>query len=65
METDQPVVFLFICMFHVQALMMEAESISETLVNIYQITQRNIPEDRHLHTRRRENPKPHLLNECR
>jgi hypothetical protein len=30
------------------ALMMEAVSISETLVSFYQTTQRNIPEDRHL-----------------
>jgi hypothetical protein len=28
---------------------------SETLVNIYQTSQRNIPDDSHLHTRRREN----------
>jgi hypothetical protein len=30
------------------ALKMEAESTSETSVNFYQITRRNIPEDRHL-----------------
>jgi hypothetical protein len=29
-------------------LMMKAVSTSETLVNIYQITRRNIPEDSHL-----------------
>jgi hypothetical protein len=28
------------------ALMMEAASVSKTLVNFYQITRRNIPEDR-------------------
>jgi hypothetical protein len=39
-------------------LIVEAVSISETSVN-YQATQRNIPEDRHLHTRRQENLKSH------
>jgi hypothetical protein len=42
------------------ALMMEAESTSKTSVNFYQATRRNIPEDSHLHTRRRENLKSHL-----
>jgi hypothetical protein len=36
-------------------LMMEAASISETSVNFYQTTHRNIPEDSHLLSRRREN----------
>jgi hypothetical protein len=35
-------------------LMMEATSTSETSVNIYQTTRRNIPEGSHHHTRRRE-----------
>jgi hypothetical protein len=35
-------------------LMMEAVSTSETSVNFYQTTWRNIPEDSHLYTRRRE-----------
>jgi hypothetical protein len=39
--------------------MMEAASTSEMSVNFYQITQRNNPEDSHLHTRRRENLKSH------
>jgi hypothetical protein len=39
------------------ALMMEAVSTSETSVNIYQTTLRNIPGDSHLHTHRRENLK--------
>jgi hypothetical protein len=39
--------------------MMEAVSTSETSVNIYQTTRRIIPEDKHLHTRRRENLKSH------
>jgi hypothetical protein len=39
--------------------MMEAVSTSETSVNIYQTTWRNILEDSHLHTRRRENLKSH------
>jgi hypothetical protein len=40
-------------------LIMEAVSISEKFVNFYQTTQRNIPEDSHLHTRSRENLKSH------
>jgi hypothetical protein len=41
-------------------LMMEAEITSETSANFYQTTRRNIPEDIHLHTRRRENLKSRL-----
>jgi hypothetical protein len=41
--------------------MMEAENSSETSVNFYQTTRRNNPEDSHLHTRRRENLKSHIL----
>jgi hypothetical protein len=40
--------------------MMEAASISETSVNIYQTTRRTNPEDGHLHTRHRENLKSHM-----
>jgi hypothetical protein len=40
-------------------LMMEAASTSETLVNLYQTTRCNNPEDSHLYTRRRENMKSH------
>jgi hypothetical protein len=40
------------------ALMIEAANTSETSVNFYQTTRRNIPEDSH-HIRRRENLKPH------
>jgi hypothetical protein len=39
------------------ALMMEAASTSETLVNFYQNIRRYNPEDSHLHTRRCENLK--------
>jgi hypothetical protein len=39
---------------------MEAASTSETLVNFYQTTRRNVPEDSHLHIRRHENLKSHL-----
>jgi hypothetical protein len=35
--------------------MMEAASISETSVSIYQTTRCNIPEESHVHTPRREN----------
>jgi hypothetical protein len=37
----------------------EAETTSEILVNFYQTTRCNNPEDSHLHTRRRENLKSH------
>jgi hypothetical protein len=43
-------------------LMMEAVSTSKTLVNFYQTTRRNNPEDSHLLTRRRENLKSILPN---
>jgi hypothetical protein len=39
--------------------MMEAVTSSETSVSIYQTTRRNIPEDGHLNTHRRENLKHH------
>jgi hypothetical protein len=42
-------------------LMMEAVHTSETSVNFYQTTRRNMPEDRYLHTRRYENWKSHNL----
>jgi hypothetical protein len=35
---------------------------SGTSVNFYQTTRRNIPEESHLHTRRRENLKSHKEN---
>jgi hypothetical protein len=41
------------------ALMMEAASTSETLVNFYQTNRRYNPEDSHLRTHRRENLKSH------
>jgi hypothetical protein len=41
------------------ALMMEAEYISETSVDIDLTTRQYIPEDSELHTRRRENLKSH------
>jgi hypothetical protein len=40
-------------------LMMEAASTSETSINLYQTTRRNIPEDSYPHSRRRENLKSH------
>jgi hypothetical protein len=42
---------------------MEAASTSETSVNLHQTTRRNIPEDRRLHTRLRENLESQPLNE--
>jgi hypothetical protein len=41
------------------ALLMEAASTFETLVNFYETTRRNNPEDSHLHTRRCQNLKSH------
>jgi hypothetical protein len=41
----------------ITALMMEAASTSETLVNFYPTVRRNNPEDSHLHASRRENVK--------
>jgi hypothetical protein len=41
--------------------MMEAVSTSETPVNIYQTTGRDIPKGSHLHTRRCKNLKSHLI----
>jgi hypothetical protein len=48
------------CLCHPGALMMEAASTSETLVNFYQTTGRIIPEDSYLHARRRQNLKSQL-----
>jgi hypothetical protein len=42
-------------------LMMKAVSTCETLVNFYESTWRNIQEDSHLNTHRRENQKSHKL----
>jgi hypothetical protein len=49
------------CLLGCCDLMMEAVSASETSVSTYQTKQRNIPEDSHLHTRRRKNLKSHLF----
>jgi hypothetical protein len=43
------------------ALMIEAASAPETSVNFYQTTRRNIPQESHLHTFRRENLKSHTV----
>jgi hypothetical protein len=43
-------------------MMMKAVRSSSTSVNTYQTTRRNIPEEIHLHTRRRKNLKPHEPN---
>jgi hypothetical protein len=47
--------------FGATALMMEAARTSETSVNLYQTTRRNITEESHVHTRRRENLKSHAM----
>jgi hypothetical protein len=44
------------------ALMMDAVSTTETLLNFPETTGYNIPEECHLHTRRRENMKSQLLS---
>jgi hypothetical protein len=41
-------------------VILEAANTSETSVNFYHTTRRNIPEDSHLHTRCHENLKCHL-----
>jgi hypothetical protein len=43
------------------ALMMKAVSTSEMSVHIYQTTRRNVLEDSHLHTCRRENLKSYIV----
>jgi hypothetical protein len=45
------------CLLGCFSLMIEAVSTSETPVNFCHTTRRNIPEDSHLHTRRRKNLK--------
>jgi hypothetical protein len=50
------------CINSLIALMLEAASTSETSVNFYRTTRRNILEDSHLHTGRRENLKYHQAN---
>jgi hypothetical protein len=42
-------------------VMMVAVSTYEMSVSFYKTTRRNVPEDSHLHTRRRENLKCHLV----
>jgi hypothetical protein len=49
------------CLHHQGDLMMEAVITSETSIIFYETTRRNIPEDGHLDTRRRENRKSHLI----
>jgi hypothetical protein len=48
-------------LFQLIVLMIEVGSIYEMSVYFYEITLCNIPECCHLHTRRRENLKSHLL----
>jgi hypothetical protein len=50
-----------LCLRYQTALIMKAVSTSETSANFYHTTRRNNPEDGHLHTRRRENLKSHIL----
>jgi hypothetical protein len=53
------------CLLHQScyiALMMEAESSAETLVNFYKTARRNMSEDSHRHTRRHENLKYYLCS---
>lgn len=44
--------------------MIELINDSETSVSLYQITQRNIPEDSHLRVHRRENLRSHYQINC-
>jgi hypothetical protein len=50
-----PVIYPTVSTIRATTLMMETESTSETSVKFYPTTRRNIPEDSHLHSRRREN----------
>jgi hypothetical protein len=52
--------YLLGCPYSLIVLIIDAGSTSETSVNFYQTTRGNNPEDSHLHTRRRENLKPHM-----
>jgi hypothetical protein len=56
MLVSEKAVNIFSACCNAIALMKEAVSTSETSANIYQTTRRNIVEDSHLHTRRRESP---------
>jgi hypothetical protein len=49
--------FSVLKVYQLIALMIEAASTSDKLVNFYQTTQHYNPKDSHLHTRRRENLK--------
>jgi hypothetical protein len=53
-----------LCILWAMALVMEAVSTSETSVNFYETTRRNIPKDSHLHIRRCENLKSNFENIC-
>jgi hypothetical protein len=44
---------------------MEEARTSETMVNFFQTTRHNNPEDSHLHARRRENLKSHSTKKVR
>jgi hypothetical protein len=59
MYTCTSLSFLILSEPPIIVLMMEAASTSETLVNFYQTTWHDNPEDSHLHTRRCENLKSH------
>jgi hypothetical protein len=48
------------CLHHQGALMIEAVNTSETSFSFYESTRCNIPEDRHLHTRRRYSLKSYV-----
>jgi DNA-binding Lrp family transcriptional regulator len=61
-EITNDSVFIAACTANANiCLMMEAVSTTETVVNFYQTTWRSIPEDIHLHTRRREKLKYHHI----
>jgi hypothetical protein len=52
-------VFWDVVPFSLAIALIKAVSTSETSVNFYQTKRHNIPEDSHLHIRRRENLKSH------
>jgi hypothetical protein len=52
------------CLYPILMAMMEVVSTSETSASFYETTRRHIPEDRRLHTRRRENLNINCISFC-
>jgi hypothetical protein len=63
-DTDRRIRGAYCLTYSLIALMLEAVRTSGTSVSFYQTTRPNIPDDSHLHTRRRENLKSHIVGSC-